>query len=146
MGTGEGERKKVTPCYHLDANVVLRFLRNDDPKQSPAAAKLFEHAKAGKARVALSAVTVAEIFYVLSRVYKHTKPDTAAKLIPLIQSDVVEVENRARVLDSLKRVARVNVDFGDGYLAATAAEGRDSIASFDSDLQAFADVVTVIPS
>lgn len=136
----------MTPRYHLDANVVLRFLRNDDSKQSPAAAKLFEHAKAGKARIALSPVTAAEIFYVLSRVYKHTKPDAAAKLMPLIQSNVVEVENRARVLDALKRVARANVDFGDGYLAATAAESRDSIASFDSDLQVFGDVVTVVPS
>jgi predicted nucleic acid-binding protein len=132
--------------YHLDANVVLRFLRNDDPAQSPAAAKLFASASAGKAHLSLSAVTVAEIFYVLARVYRHSRADAAAKLIPLLQSAVVTVENRRRVLDALKRVATANVDFGDAYLAATAAEQGDQVASFDRDLQAFPDITTIAPS
>jgi predicted nucleic acid-binding protein len=136
----------VTPRLHLDANVVLRFLRNDDPLQSPAAARLFENAKAKKLRVAFSAVTVAETFYALSRVYKHTKPDAAAKLRPLIQSDAIDVDDRFRVLDALERVIKENVDFGDGYLAATAAEDGGGIASFDEDLQRFKDVKTVVPA
>jgi predicted nucleic acid-binding protein len=136
----------VSPRYHLDANVVLRFLRNDDPKQSPAAARLFESAKTGKVRLAISAVTVAEAFYVLSRVYKHKKADAATKLLPLIQSDVLEVDRRSRVPDALQRVTKANVDFGDGYLASTAFEHRDGIASFDEDLQSFTDVATVVPT
>ena len=132
--------------YHLDANVVLRFLRNDDTNQSPAAARLFASAKAGKVRLTISAVTVAEAFYVLSRVYKHTKVDAAAKLLPLMQSDVLEVDNRPRVLDALQRVTKANVDFGDGYLASTAVEQGDGIASFDEDLQSFTDVATVVPN
>lgn len=136
----------MTPRFHLDANVVLRFLRNDDPKQSPAAAKLFANAKSGKLRLAISAVTIAESFYVLARVYRHTKADAAAKLLPLVQSDVLDVENRSRVLDSLQRIVTANVDFGDAYLAATAVEGGDQIASFDGDFQAFTDVTTFVPS
>ncbi len=132
--------------HNLEANVVLRFLRNDDTSQSPAAARLFESAKAGKFRLTISAVTVAEAFYVLSRVYKHTKVDAAAKLLPLLQSDVLEVDNRTRVLDALQRVTKANVDFGDGYLASTAVEQGDGIASFDGDLQSFADVATVVPT
>jgi predicted nucleic acid-binding protein len=107
---------------------------------------LFVSAKAGKVRLTISAVTVAEAFYVLSRVYKHTKADAAAKLLPLLQSDVLEVDNRRRVLDALRRVTKANVDFGDGYLAATAAEQGDGIASFDEDLQSFTDVATVVPT
>jgi predicted nucleic acid-binding protein len=132
--------------FHLDANVVLRFLRNDDTNQSPAAARLFASAKAGEVRLTISAVTVAEVFYVLSRVYKHTKADAAAKLLPLMQSDVLEVDNRPRVFDALRRVTKANVDFGDGYLAATAVEQGDGIASFDDDLQSFTDVATVVPT
>ena len=135
----------MTPRYHLDANVVLRFLRNDDPVQSPAAKRFFAEARSGHARLLISAVTVAEIFYVLARVYKHARADAAAKLIPLIQSDALEVENRQRVIDALQRVAKGDVDFGDGYLAATAAARGDKVASFDRDLQAFSDVVTVVP-
>ena len=136
----------MIPRYHLDANVVLRFLRNDDTNQSPAAARFFASAKAGRVRLKISAVTVAEAFYVLSRVYKHTKADAAAKLLPLMQSEVLEVENRSRVLDALQRVTKANVDFGDGYLASTAPERGDAIASFDGDLQSFTDVATVVPT
>jgi predicted nucleic acid-binding protein len=136
----------VSPRFHLDANVVLRFLRDDDTNQSPAAARLFASAKAGKVRLTISVVTVAEAFYVLSRVYKHTKADAAGKLLPLLQSDVLEVDNRPRVLDALQRVANANVDFGDGYLASTAVEQGDGIVSFDEDLQSFKDVATVIPT
>ena len=135
----------MSPRFHLDANVVLRFLRNDDPSQSPAAARLFENAKAKKVRLSISAVTVAEAVYVLARVYRPTKPDAAAKLRPLIQSDAIDVDDRSRVLDALERVIRANVDFGDGYLAATAAEDSGSIASFDVDLKRFNDVRTVVP-
>jgi predicted nucleic acid-binding protein len=136
----------VISRHHLDANVVLRFLRNDDPKQSPAAARLFAKAKDGKAELAITAITVAEIFYVLARVYKHARPEAAALLLPLCQSEVLEVEQRHRVLDALHRVAKANVDFGDAYLAATAAEHREPIASFDNDLLSFPDVVTVVPA
>jgi predicted nucleic acid-binding protein len=133
-----------TRC-HLDANVVLRFLRNDDPRQSPAAARLFETAKAGRTHLLLSAVTVAETFYVLVKVYGLTRTEAAGKLLPFIQSDVIEVESSSRVADALQRVARANVDFGDGYLAATAAERGDKIVSFDKDMRAFADVTTEAP-
>ena len=132
--------------YNLDANVVLRFLRNDDPSQSPAAERLFARAKNGKAELVITAVTVAEIFYVLARVYKLARPEAAARLLPLCQSAVLEVEQRHRVLDALHRVALANVDFGDAYLAATAAEHGEQIASFDQDLQAFTDVTTVVPA
>jgi predicted nucleic acid-binding protein len=132
--------------HHLDANIVLRFLRDDDRKQSPAAARLFAAAKSGKIRLAMSAVTVAEIFYVLARAYQHSKPDAAAKLLPLVQSDLIEIGDRAIIIDALQRVVRANVDFGDGYLAAAAAAAGDTVASFDRDLGSFSDVTVVVPA
>ncbi|MDD2762754.1 MAG: PIN domain-containing protein [Opitutaceae bacterium] len=135
----------MTPRYHLDANVVLRFLRDDDPQQSPASARLFAAARAGRMQLLLSPVTVAEVFYVLVKVYRLSRSDAAGKLLPLIHGDVVEVEHRPRLADALQRVAKANVDFGDGYLAAAAAERSTRIASFDDDLRVFADVTTEVP-
>ncbi len=131
--------------HHLDANVVLRFLRNDHATHSPAAQRLFAEAKAGKSQLLLSAVTVAEIFYVLTKTYKHSRADTVSKLVPFLQSSVIEVDNRDRVLDTLQRAASANVDFGDAYLAASAAECGESVASFDDDLQIFKDINTIVP-
>jgi predicted nucleic acid-binding protein len=136
----------VIDRYHLAANVVLRFLRNDDPKHSPAAARLFARAKAGEIQLVLSAVTIAEVFYVLARVYKHAKPEAASKLLPLVQSDLLAVTDRSTAVDALLRVSKANVDFGDAYLAATAARSGDTVASFDSDFTSFPDVRTLTPS
>ncbi len=136
----------MTPSYHLDANVVLRFLRDDDPRQSPAAARLFASAQAGKARLRLSAVTVAEIFSVLARVYRHKPAGAAAILLPLAHSSALAIDDRDCITDALGRVAQTGVDFGDAYLAAIAAKQGDSVASFDQDLLAFKDIKTFAPS
>ncbi|HEY3756223.1 MAG TPA: PIN domain-containing protein [Opitutaceae bacterium] len=126
--------------YHLNANVVLRFLRNDDAQQSPAAARLIESAKTGDAALALSTVTVAEVFYALRTSYKITRRESARLLSKLLRSSVFEVEQASRVLDALQRIEKSNVDFGDAYLAATAAETGEALASFDEDFKRFSDV------
>jgi uncharacterized protein len=135
----------MSKVLYIDANVVLRFLRNDDPKQSPASARLIEAAKEGKLRLLISAVTCSEIFYVLNRAYKIPRKDTAAILIPFFQSEVIEVENRALVLDALLRLGKANVDFGDAYLAACAVHKGAAVASFDHDLLCFKDLKSMFP-
>ena len=135
----------VVKRLHLDANVVLRFLRNDHATHSPAAQRLFAEAKSGNLQLVISAVTVAEVFCVLTRSYKHSKADTGSKLLPLIQSSVTKADNRPRVIDPLQKAARANVDFGDAYLASSAAEFGETVASFDDDLNSFKDIVTVEP-
>lgn len=130
---------------HLDANIVLRFLRNDHPVHSPAARRLFETAQAEGSLVVLSPVTVAEIFNVLTRVYKYSTPDACSKLLPLLQSSLVTMDNCDCVLDALARAANANVDFGDAYLAACAAAHGEMVASFDSDFRRFGDVKTIVP-
>jgi predicted nucleic acid-binding protein len=125
---------------HLDANVVLRFLRDDDPKQSPAARRLIAEANEGKVTLLLSAITAAEIFYALRASYKLPRAEIATLLTGLLRSGVLEVEHELRLLDALTRVRTANVDFGDAWLAATAAETGEPVASFDEDFENFRDV------
>ena len=122
---------------HLDANVVLRFLRNDDPKQSAAARRLIENAQAGRIVLLLSSVTIAEVFYAFRASYKMPRADTAKLLSSLLRTSLFEVEHEERVFDTLQRVENLNVDFGDAYLAATAIESNESVASFDNDFSKF---------
>lgn len=126
---------------HLDANVVLRFLRDDDPRQSPAARRLMAEASEGKIAPVLSIVTIAEIFYALRASYKLPRPEIATLLDGLVRSGVFEVEEEVRLLDALVRVKTANVDFGDAWLAATATAAGESVASFDEDFAKFPDVV-----
>ena len=124
----------------LDANVILRFLRNDDVKQSAAAAGLFEKAKAGSVRLFVTAVAMNEVFFALTSFYKLSQADAAKKLLPFALAGAVEFEEEECLMDSLQRVISEEVDFGDAYLAASAARAKDMVASFDKDLRKFKDV------
>jgi predicted nucleic acid-binding protein len=124
----------------LDANVILRFLRNDDPKQSPAAARLFEKASTGIVNLFVTAVTINEVFFALTSFYKLSHPEAAKKILPFVRAAVVEFEEEECLLDALQRVISEDVDFGDAYLAASAVSAKDLVASFDRDLRRFKDV------
>ncbi len=130
---------------HLDANVVLRFLRDDDAKQSPAARRLIGEASDGKVELVLSVVTAGEIFYALRAAYKLPRPEIVALLDALVRSGVFAVEHELRLLDTLGRVGKANVDFGDAWLAASAKEAGEAVASFDQDFSKFADVEWYLP-
>jgi predicted nucleic acid-binding protein len=129
-----------SPVYHVDANVLLRFLRNDHAEHSPRAARLIERANEGHVILEISAVTVAEVFYALRASYRVDRRRAASALADLLNTPAFRLAERALVLDSLARVQASNVDFGDAYLAATAAESGHAVASFDRDLDKFADV------
>lgn len=125
---------------HLDANVILRYLLNDDPKQSPIAADIFERAQAGEFRLFLSSVILLEVFYVLAGAYKLTRQKAAGILLTLVSSGLVYCDNIVVVSDTLNRIISNNVSFGDAYLAASAVHKKEPVASFDHHLAGFQDV------
>jgi predicted nucleic acid-binding protein len=130
----------MSPRIHLDANVILRFLRNDDPRQSPAAARLIQKAAGGTLTLFVSAVTINEVFFVFTSFYKLSHPEAAGILLPFVRAGVIEFEHEDCLVDALQRVVSENVVFRDAYLAASAAHAKDLVASFDRDLRNFGDI------
>lgn len=130
------ERQRV----HLDANVILRFLRNDDPKQSPLAADLFTKAQEQKLDLIVSSVIILEVFYVLAETYGLQRTQVAKILETFICSGLVSCENDSVVIDALRRITSNKISFGDAYLAACAVHAQESVASFDRHLTTFTDV------
>jgi predicted nucleic acid-binding protein len=127
-------------AYQIDADILLRFLRNDHPDLSPRAAKLIAQANAGKVVLRISAVTIAEVFYALKTSYKVPRRKAAEALINVLRTPAFRLSQPKRILDSLARVMAANVDFGDAYIAAAAVEAGIPVASFDRDLDKFADL------
>ena len=125
---------------HLDANVLLRFVRNDDRVQSPQARKLLLLAQAGGIELKLSVLCVAEVFYALRASYKFSRPDAARLLGDLLHSLPATIESPQLLLAALERVGRNNVDLGDAMLAETAVDEGHMVASFDQDFNRFDDV------
>ncbi len=132
----------MSRTVHVDANVILRFLRNDDSKHSPQAARLFQQAQGDESlNLIVSAVTIMEVFYVLIRPYKMPRKSAARLLHDLLGTGVLECPERSLVLDALSRITSQKDLFGDAYLAALATrDGEATVASFDKGLAQFGDI------
>ncbi len=132
--------REMSRRVHLDANVILRFLRNDDPRQSGVAAELFKRAQDGELHLITPPVTILEVFYVLAKVYGQPPVAVARILHTLLASGLVSCEDGGLCLDALARITANKISFGDAYLAATAAHAQEELASFDKGMAAFKDV------
>jgi predicted nucleic acid-binding protein len=126
--------------YLLDANVLVRFLVQDNPQQSASATALFEKAERREALLHLDGLVVAEVVYVLIGRYGRSRTEIVNVLLALIQNAGIQTVDEDIVINALQRFAAFNVDFPDAWLAARAAKLGRSIASFDRDLDKFKDV------
>jgi predicted nucleic acid-binding protein len=124
---------------HLDANIILRFLRNDEPRQSQTAAELFKRAQTSELRLIVSPVIVLEVFYVLAKVYAMPRPQAANVLEILLTSGLVLCEDGGITLDALRRITSNKISFGDAYLVATAVHAQEEVVTFDRGFTAFKD-------
>ena len=132
--------------HHLDANVILRFLLADDPRQSPKARELFALAQAGQISLFASHVCLAEVTWVLHSYYAFERERLARTLRELVLHDGVEVEAAAVLLDAFDRFGRINVDFADCYTAALAKQAACPVVTEDRDFRKFPDVVAQRPA
>ena len=133
--------------YLLDANVIVRFLTLDDPKQSKAAKKLILKAQTGDVVLHLDASIVAEVVYVLeSSRYGKSRQDIHDALIDFLGNPCIETAAGDIVADALKRFKeRPALDFADCWLAAQAGAKKLEVASFDRDLDKFKDITRYEP-
>lgn len=124
----------------LDTNVLVRFLVQDDPKQSAAASKLIAAAQSGDTELVLDRMVVTELIYVLMGHYKRVRVDVANTILAIVQSPFVRADDESLLIDALLRFRDHGVDFVDAWLSAKAAVLSFPIASFDRDLDKFKDV------
>ena len=127
----------MSPVVMLaDADVFLRFLRNDHAEHSLAAKQVMEQAAAGEVILRVLEIVIADIFYTLTApVMKIPRATAARQLSALLQQPGIDVENRSRVLDALAICETRNIDYGDAALiiAAQDATRQLPILSYDHD-------------
>ena len=132
--------------YILDTNLLIRFLRNDHPAMSSAAAELFLQSASGKVELHLDPTIVAETAFVLISIYKQSQPEVADAIRDLITGCRLKVPLEEITLDALERFKAHPVDFPDALVAAIAAHQGVPVASFDRDFDRFKDVKRFEPS
>lgn len=134
------------PILLADANVFLRFLRNDHPEQSAETRKLFEAAAEGRVVLRVPEIVVVDTFYTLTAPRMGVPRIAGARqLAALLQQPGIEVKDRARVLEILSLCELKNIDYCDASLIVEARREKLEIVSYDRDFAKAPEVSAVSP-
>ena len=114
----------------VDANVLLRFLTKQPPRQAAQARALFLKGQQGDPELVVAPLIVAEVIYVLGGVYGYEVERTRRELLALLTTGAITVEHEGAVLSALVRMSK-QIDFPDAYLAARARMTKGQVATFD---------------
>ena len=120
----------------LDTNVLVRYLVEDDAKQTALAAALIERAIADDESLYVSDVVVCEMVWVLSVAYKVGRKEIAAVLRSLFRARHLAFGAVEQLIRALEAYDAGKGDFAD-YLIREHARAADceSVATFDRLLQ-----------
>jgi predicted nucleic-acid-binding protein len=128
------------PHVLLDANAILRYVRNDVPAQANAVRARLVEAQAGRLVMELHPLVLAEVLFVLESFYSVPREKIAAVLTTFLDTPGIKMHEEERIREALVRYAEKKVSFVNAYLAAFGAETSFAIFSFDKGLDKFKDI------
>ena len=96
----------------LDTNMLVRYIMQDDLKQSPLATRLIE-SRSVESRGFVPLVSVVELFWVMSSAYELDRGQLIAALEGLLRTKELVVERAEIVWKALRILQTANVDFAD---------------------------------
>ncbi len=117
----------------LDTNVLVRYVAQDDSKQSPKASRMIESLTAESPGY-VCLVSVVELVRVLAGCYDLSKVEICEVLETLLRTKEIIVENAAIVWKAVRLFKAGKADFADCLTALSAKEARCVYtATFDRD-------------
>ncbi|SFN09498.1 PIN domain-containing protein [Thermodesulforhabdus norvegica] len=117
----------------VDANVILRYLLKDNKELYAKAEEVFNAVFDGKAKVLLLESVLAEVVYVLQKLYKVSRSEISEVLRELIELKGIKALNKSHLLKALEIFENKNLDFVDCLLCAYGKERE--VITFDKNLQ-----------
>lgn len=96
----------------LDTNVLVRYIAQDDPKQSALATKLIDSLTKDNPGF-ITVVTVVELVWVMQSCYQLTKLEVVNILNMLIATMELMIENNETVIKATKVFSLSKADFAD---------------------------------
>lgn len=115
----------------LDTNVLVRYIMQDDPKQSPKASKLIESLD-GDNPGYITHVCVIELYWVLTSGYELTGEQVTQALEAILRTKQLLVERADQVMRALRVFAAGKADFADCLIERSASgAGCTQTMTFD---------------
>ncbi|MFO1216957.1 MAG: type II toxin-antitoxin system VapC family toxin [Burkholderiaceae bacterium] len=116
----------------LDTNVLVRYVMQDDPRQSPRATRLIESLSAEEPGF-VPVVTLMELVWVLSGSYGLARAQVATVLETVLRSKELVVDRADLVTQALVRFGSGGADFADALIERiAAAAGCSATVTFDA--------------
>ncbi|GAC1029600.1 PIN domain-containing protein [Pseudomonas sp. No.21] len=116
----------------LDTNVLVRYLAQDDPRQSALATRLMEGLSVS-APGYVSQVSLVELVWVLTSCYRLPKAELVALLETLLRSQELVIERADLAWKALHRFSVANADFADCLIERSAdSAGCEKVMTFDA--------------
>lgn len=115
----------------LDTNVLVRYIMQDDPRQSAKATRLIESLEADRPGF-IGMVSIVELYWVLTSCYDLTNDQVRQALDLLLRTRQIVVDRADQVLRALKVFETGKADFADCLIErAAAAAGCEKTMTFD---------------
>ena len=116
----------------LDTNVLVRYLAQDDPVQSPRATRIVERQLTEERPGFISLVTIAETVWVLDRVYGMSASEIARAVERILQADTLLVQNEQEVFTAMIILRTGAGSFSDALIGTLGSwAGCSSTLTFD---------------
>ena len=116
----------------LDTNVLVRYIMQDDPKQSAKATQLIESLDSDSPGF-VSIVSVIELYWVLTSCYALSNLQVKQALEALLRTKQILVDRADQVMRALRVFADGKTDFADCLIERTAAgAGCTGTMTFDT--------------
>lgn len=114
----------------VDANVILRYLLDDDSQLAEKAARLLEE---GQVHVPFE--VMAEVVYVMQGVYKISRQEICTVLTRFIMFPNVTTNSEPVLCEALRVYADKNLDFVDSLLCSYSSIEGVQVETFDKKLK-----------
>jgi predicted nucleic-acid-binding protein len=116
----------------LDTNILVRYLAQDDPVQSPKATELIERQLTEENPGFVSVVAMVETVWVLDRAYGLADHAIAAAIERALRADVLVVESEQEVFAAMIVLKEGHGSFADALIGAVGARvGCSHTMTFD---------------
>ena len=115
----------------LDTNVLVRYIMQDDPRQSALATRLVESLSTD-APGFVSLVSIVELSWVLSSAYALDRAQLVQAIEGLLRTKEIVVDRAEVVWKAVRVYRRANADFADCLIErSAAAAGCERTMTFD---------------
>jgi len=130
----------------LDTNIILRYLTADDAQKAKRCEDVFKKAADGKETLYTTTLVIAEVVWVLEKIYKLSEGDIAKAIRQILNTPHIECDEKDILLRAVGLYELKKIDFIDVYNAVIMeTQGIDTLYSYDTDFDSIPSLKRIEP-